>query len=304
MGAASGDLADGIPSPHMVSAAWWTARVLSTGRTRRAQLQASYLTVPTGGAVRAEDMLSAERLLVAAGLAVEEVDGLAPTNELLLLAKLDSRAFCQGFLVAFLAATSPVWLAGAAADGRVRKELIPANAMAALAESLPDDWIQRRSLTVAASAVRRERQAEIGLRGEQTVLLAVVGLLADAGCADLADRVAQVSLLSSSYGYDIWAPTPTGGSLHLEVKTCAARTPYHVHLTRYEAEVAGCDTDWRLVICAVEPGGALEVAGLCDWEGLRDCVPIDARACCRWESAELTIATGQLAPTASLFGGS
>jgi len=302
--AVSGDLADGIPSPHMVSAAWWTARVLSTGRSRRAQLQASYLTVPTGGAVRAEDMLSAERLLVGAGLAVEEIDGVAPTQELLLLAKLDYHAFCQGFLVAFLAGMSPAWLLAAVADGRVREELIPAKAMAALAESLPKEWIRLRLLSVAASAARRERQAEIGLRGEQTVLQTVVGLLADAGRADLADRVAQVSLLSSSYGYDIWAPTPGGGSLHLEVKTCGARTPYHVHLTRYEADVAGCDSDWRLVICAVEPGGALEVAGLCDWGTLRDCVPIDPRACCRWESAELTIARSQLSPTTFLFGGS
>lgn len=301
MEAVSGDLADGIPSPHLVSAAWWTARILSTGSTERAQLQASYLTVPTGGTVRAADMRNAERLLVDAGLAVEAVDTLAPTAELALLGKLDYEAFCQGFMVSLLAAIPPIWLAGATAAGRVREELVPDRAMAALAESMPDESIRRRSLTVAASAARRQRQAEIGLLGEQAALEAVVGLLAHVGRADLAARVSQVSLLTSSYGYDIWTPTPAERSLHLEVKTCAAPPPYHVHLTRYEADVAERDSDWRLVMCTVERGEVLVLAGLCDWRTLRDCVPVDPQVCCRWESAELTIATEQLSPIASMF---
>lgn len=299
----SGDLADGIPSPHLLSAAWWTARILSMGSTERSQLQASYLTVPTGGTVRAEDMLNAERLLVDAGLAVEAVDALAPTDELVLLAKLDFEAFCQGFMASFLAALPPVWLAGATTAGGIREELVPARAMAAFAESVPEELIRRRSLTVAASAARRERQAEIGLRGEQVALEAVVGLLAHLGSADLADRVTQVSLLTSSYGYDIWTPAPAARPLHLEVKTCAARPPYHVHLTRHEADVAEHDGDWRLVICTVGPGEVLLLAGLCDWRALRDCVPVDPRVCCRWESAELTLGAEQLSPIATMFGG-
>jgi hypothetical protein len=301
--AVSGGLTDGIPSPHQVSAAWWTARVLSMGSTERAQLHASYLTVPTGGAVRAEDMLSAERLLVDVGLASEKADALVPNEELVLLARLDYDAFCQGFMGALLVAVPPVWLVGAASTGRVREELVPARAMAALAESLPEDWIRRRFLTVAASAARRERQAEIGLLGEQAVLEAVAGLLAQAGRADLALRISQVSLLTNSYGYDIWTPTPVEHSLHLEVKTCAARSPYHVHLTRYEADVAEHDGDWRLVVCTVEPGDVLVVVGLCDWGTLRDCIPVDPQVCCKWESAELTIAADKLSPIASMFGG-
>jgi len=299
----SGDLADGIPSPHLVSAAWWTARMLSMGSTERAQLQASYLTVPTGGTVRAEDMLNAERLLVDAGLVVEAGDALVPSDELVLLAKLEFEEFCQGFMAFFLVAMPPVWLVGATVAGGVREELVPTRAMAAMAESVPGELTRRQSLTVAASGARRERQAEIGLLGELVALEVVVGLLAHLGRADLASRVTQVSLLTSSYGYDIWTPAPAARPLHLEVKTCAARPPYHVHLTRHEADVAEHDGDWRLVICTIGPGEVLLLAGLCDWRALQDCVPVDPPVCCRWESAELTLGDEKLSPIESMFGG-
>ena len=297
------DLAEGVPSPQLLAAAWWTTRILSTGKAQRAQLLASYLSVPTGGSVSAEDMVRAERLLVDAGLALETVDALAPTNELLVLSKLEGEAFSQGLMVSLMSAVPPMWLLGAAAGGRVREELIPGKALAVLDECLPDERIRHAALTAAASATRREQQAEIGLRGEGIVLTAVAGLLEQAGYPELACRVAQVSLISASFGYDIWAPMPTERSLHLEVKTCSSRLPYRIYLSRHEAEVAASDCDWRLVVCAVNPSEVLLVAGLCRWAKLSDCVPVDPCASCRWETSEMAIAPESLSPLASLLGG-
>lgn len=293
---------DGVPSPHLVGAAWWTARILSSGRTSRLQLLASYLVVPTGGAVSAGDMHAAERLLVDTGFAVEDRDGVAPTRRLCALAALDSEEFRRAFVVALLYAMPPIWLGGAASAGRLREELIPSGAMAALIDLFPDGAVRGVVVTAAASQHRREQLAEIGLKGEYAVLDELAGLLRSRGREDLVGHVSHVSLLSDSFGYDIRTLTPDGRSLQIEVKTSGLRAPYRIHLTRHEAEVAASDDDWLLVVCTVQPGKDILVIGWCTWAELRDLVPADVHASGRWESAEIAIEADRLSSIESIFG--
>jgi len=293
---------DGVPTPHLVGAAWWTARILSSGRATRPQLLASYLAVPTGGAVSAGDMRAAERLLVNTGFAVEDPDGVAPTRRLCALAALDSEEFRRAFVVAVLCAAPPIWLGSAASAGRLREELIPLGAMAALIDLFPDDAVRGTVVAAAAWQRRREQLAEIGLKGECAVLDEIASLLRSRGREDLVGHVSHVSLLSDSFGYDIRTLTPDGRSLHIEVKTSGLRAPYRIHLTRHEAEVAASDDDWLLVICTVQPEKDVLVTGWCTWEELRESVPVDVHASGRWESAEIAIEVDRLSSIESIFG--
>lgn len=134
-----------------------------------------------------------------------------------------------------------------------------------------------------------ELRARIGADGEDAVVLACRGELAALGESTLADGVQRVSLIDDSFGFDVIAPTVSGGDRRLEVKTCSSdgRGPLRVYLTRNEHDAGVADpANWALAVC-LHDGTRAEPLGWCRAGSLRPYLPDDGGG--RWTEAVMSL---------------
>ncbi|WP_079141835.1 DUF3883 domain-containing protein [Streptomyces sp. LUP30] len=236
---------------------------------------------------RSLDLRTIVRTLVLHGLAEETDDGMQAAEQLRALALQDYGA-PKATARVLLAASPPSWLASAVRSGVVVRDYIPSADLAALAWLEPD----LDALLFDAAVQRRNSEEEawrerLGAAAEAVV----VSALRRAG-----RQVAQVSLVSDTYGYDVevFDPPPK----QIEVKGAGPETRGGFHLTRHEFETSQRRPDsWRLVQVVFHPSAftadVLDPSHIVDVlqltpRVLRDLVPEDTRAFVWDQSALLT----------------
>src|SRR5262249_22717415 len=131
--------------------------------------------------------------------------------------------------------------------------------------------------------------AETGALGEEFIVSECRFMLRSVGQHDLADKVQRVSLISDQLGYDVVAPTLSGGMRRLEVKTTSRSSEsVDIIITRNEACVGLRDSSWALVVCRLIPGDNPCVVGWCRGPVLRPFLPTDLSPKGRWLQAGIT----------------
>ncbi|MGQ4361265.1 protein NO VEIN domain-containing protein [Streptomyces sp. SAS_272] len=219
------------------------------------------------------------------GLATETETGIQPSEQLQMLAGLESSAL-QATARVLLAAAPPPWLPLAVRSATVVRDYVPAADLKTLA------WLEPELDALLLDAAAQQRRADedawrerLGAAAEAAVLSA----LRQAG-----REAVQVSLISDAYGYDIEVCDPP--TAQIEVKGVGPQTRGSFHLTRHEYETAQRRRGtWRLVqvvfhssaftAAVLGPAHVGEVLCLTP-ETLRDVVPEDTDAFV-WEQSAL-----------------
>ncbi len=279
-----------IPTRHHLRAAIRVARVITSPGATITAVHQAYIETPTGGIFHHQELLAAERWLVALGLVAKEQGTLRPSERLVELLKLSEAEMCQALVAILIDQEPPLWLPAAARDGELRTELIPDQEAGALADLIPD--LARREALLLALARRHDGDAlaALGELGEDHVVAACREELTARGRDDLAEKVRRVSLISDQLGWDVDVPNLAGDMQHLEVKTARSRGPrYSVYLSRNETRVGLQDPDWALVICRADANDQVTVVGWCHADALDALLPADRNERGRWESVRLGI---------------
>jgi hypothetical protein len=199
-------------------------------------------------------------------------------------------------LLELLANRTPAWLLVATSTGDLEPELVPSEAARQLEDVVTDP--NRREALLLALGRRHDPtfQAAVGAVGERTVVDECRRLLRESGQPHLAEKVAQVSLVSDALGYDITSPTLSGGVRRLEVKTMrASRVQLRLFISRNEYETGLSDPDWRLVVCRLTAEEAAEILGSCRADQLEPLVPVDSPGG-EWREARLELDSHALDP--------
>jgi len=284
------------PTGYELEAALHIAAVLPAVGASTAQARASYGLIPSGGLYRFEDFLAAEAMLVRCKFLEARGDYLRPCGELLDLVSLPPDEAREVLLLAIVERDPPVWaLALGMSEGGIAVETIPDDDLLTMESIVADASRREEFLLALARRFDAEEIATIGAAGEEFVLQECCAALSAVGRPDLAARARRVSLISDQLGYDIVAPSVTGGPWRIEVKTTrisAVITP--VILTRNEARVGLNDRGWALVVCRLKADGAHEVAGWCRAEGFVDRLPADPPENGAWMSARIFLRVDSL----------
>lgn len=153
--------------------------------------------------------------------------------------------------------------------------------------------------TMLTEATREDERAAVGSAGEEYVLGEIRRELEALGRSDLSAQVSRVSLISDTYGYDIYAPGIGIDVRLLEVKTqTSPESPALVRffLTRHEWEVGvGSPRQWALVSCTRSPDlGELRVVGWCRAQTLEPYLPQDRHG--RWTEARVEVPAHRFIP--------
>jgi hypothetical protein len=244
--------------------------------------------MPTGGVFGAYELIRGIDVLEQARL-IQDYDGvLRPTPDLDTLLQVDA-AEAPGLLVtSFLDAVRPLWVETPIQDGRIIEDLLPDDARETLRASLSPE--RREALLMnLARKWRDEELQEIGQEGERFVVESFRSALIEAGAADLASRVVQVSATTDTLGYDISVPTLNGETLRVEVKSTRRRSaPIRCFLSRNEADFGVKDPNWILVVaCSI--GESPLILGWASAAALAPLFPTDTSPRSSWSSTELTL---------------
>lgn len=146
-----------------------------------------------------------------------------------------------------------------------------------------------------------EARRVFGALGEVAVLERAREELVDLGYGSLAERVSRVSLLDDTLGYDILAPSISGQSRLLEVKTSRGGHPrapiVRFYISRNEVRVGASGRDqWALVSCELPPedGDGSIMFSWCRASSFAPYLPQDAGG--RWEQARVDMPRHLLTP--------
>lgn len=162
--------------------------------------------------------------------------------------------------------------------------LYPSSTLAVLAR-VDDTESAELIRTWHHSTLAQEFRELIGTAGEEAVLTACRENLLALGRRDLAEKVQQVSLIDDRLGYDVYAPSVTGASRLLEVKTSGRSAPgaFAFYLSRNEYDTGRRrQGSWALVACTWD-GTAAHVEGWCRAAALTAYLPVDGSG--RWTEA-------------------
>ncbi|MFI5819121.1 protein NO VEIN domain-containing protein [Streptomyces rishiriensis] len=224
------------------------------------------------------------------GLATSTETGIQPSEQLRMLAALESGAL-QATARVLLAAAPPTWLSSAVRSATVVRDYVPAADLKALA------WLEPELDTLLTDAAAQQRRAD------ETAWRERLGAAAEAAVLSALRRTGreavQVSLVSDAYGYDIEVCDPP--TAQIEVKGAGPHSRGSFHLTRHEYETARRRPGtWRLVqvvfhssaftaapAAVLGPAHVAEVLCLTP-EALRAAVPEDTDAFVWEQSALLT----------------
>ena len=287
-----------LPTRHQLDAALVAATALvDESGVSRAGAAGTYAHLPTGGIFTVADLLEGQQLLARAGLVQDNGVLLLPMPMLRRLYEMP-REVARPALLSFLLETmQPLWVQTAVRDGEVVDALLPDDVQEELVAVFPDERARHAFLRNVATKVDQERNSRVGEIAEIHVTEECVRRLQEQGWPALAEDVARVSLVSDHWGFDVHAPRPDGAPLHLEVKgTTSAGFLAVVHLSRNEAERAGQDPDWRLVVCSVDLSeSSADVLGWVRGEQLTSLLPKDQLGGARWTSAEIKLVVADLA---------
>lgn len=286
---------EGVPSRRELVAVYWAGRVLRREGLTRQDAHDSYRTLPLAGRLDLTDLHDAEELLISQCLAVRLDDRLIPDQRLRRICQLDESIALELLLAAILEQSAPLWLRTAAAGPELRDDLIP-EAVETLVASVVEDPARREAFLLARGRkVEAAQRAAIGALGEEAVVVAAKTELIQLGRHDLAEQVAQVSLISDELGYDVTAPTLSGRTRRLEVKTTgAAGSAVTIFISRTEASVGLADSDWSLVVCELQADADASVVGWVSASSIHDQLPINPHPEGRWENARLRLLIGSL----------
>ena len=268
----------GLPTRHAILAGLHVASLIDETGSLVADARESYWHQAAGGRFGPPDFHLGEQLLIDCGLAEQCGDRLRLLPEVSALLDADVDA------------------AVAAVCARVASLLPPATQeqlAEGVAEVLSDP--ERREELLAAMGRRFDDslRKEIGALGELIVVAALRNQLLDLGYPQLARAVRHISLETDQAGYDITAPTISGGRRLIEVKSTTALRGEEItfHISRNELEAGQAFREWSLVICEIvdlqQRNGS--VVGWCCPGALAPLIPKDAPLG-RWETAALTIA--------------
>lgn len=286
-----------VPTPHVLRAALKAGSALDGSGTAVEVAYQSYLRLPTGGLYHSQDLLMGEWLLIECGLVRREADMLYPSQQLHHLLSLGEEDACELLLAAALNERPPLWLYAAVQGDAVSPELIPDDDTETLAEVIPSAARREALLLALGRRYDPTRNATLGNLGEELVMAESRAQLQAAGRPDLAEKVQRVSLISDQLGYDVIAPTLSGSSRRMEVKTTArAGGLIEVTIARNEALVGLRDPCWALVACRVGQSGAVHITGWCRGSALGSLLPTDKDPRGRWASAALTLLPDLLSP--------
>lgn len=146
-----------------------------------------------------------------------------------------------------------------------------------------------------------EARRDFGALGEIAVLERAREELLELGYKSLAEQVSRVSLLDDTLGYDILAPSISGHSRFLEVKTSRGRHPrasiVRFYISRNEVRVGESRRDeWALVSCELpsEASDGLIMFSWCRASSFAPYLPQDAGG--RWEQARVDMPRHLLTP--------
>ena len=137
---------------------------------------------------------------------------------------------------------------------------------------------------------RDEDTDAIGNAGELAVVAACRDELLTFGRTDLANQVAQVSLVDDAAGYDVRAPLLSGGHRLLEVKTSTSHPIGLVEffLTRNEYDTGLREPTWAMVACSLNRASSMvAIEGWCRASRLGPYLPTDGAG--RWTEARVKI---------------
>lgn len=285
-----------LPNGHQLRSALRAGRVIAEGGSRLEDVRESYRLVPYGGVYRSEDLVTGERILVAAGLLRQEADVLMPNPGLRDTALTSDPDGCEALLVAFLTANPPLWLLGATAGGILVDELIPDDAQVALREAISAE-ARDALLLQLGRRVSDERRSVTGDLAEKYIVGRCQAELRGAGAPALAESVRRVSEISDQLGYDITAPRLNGSTRRIEAKgTRGGGSAIVIFLSRNEAERGLSDSDWSLVACRVAADDSVELVGHLAGADLRVYLPSDPCRATRWQSIRLELPARTFAP--------
>ena len=280
-----------VPTPHVLGAAIKAATVIDPDGTPVAAARESYLRLPTGGLYRFHDLVLGELLLTESGLVGQDDETLHSTEALRRVLALGDDDARKVLLALLLERHPPLWLHSATASDSLLPEFIPDRDAALLDENIPDLGELEAVLFALSSGYDPEARARLGAMGEEHVVSVSRNELEERGRRDLAAQVQRVSLISDHLGYDVLAPTLSGGSRRLEVKTTGRTSQtIAVVISRNQVEVGLRDSSWALVICRVDARDTVCVVGWCRGSALASYLPEDAHPRGRWASVRLSIA--------------
>ena len=226
-----------------------------------------------------------------------EEDVLVPDEELAAACQVGEEEGRELLLMLVLERTPPLWLLTAGGDGtKLRNELVPDHAQAALATTIADPDRREAFLLARARTVDAAGRRLIGALGEVAVVEACVTELIELGAPKQAEDVQRVSLISDELGYDVTAPRVDGGTRRLEVKsTRSSSQGVRIFISRTEATVGVSDPAWSLVIVRIAPDDSASIVGWTKGTHLADLLPVD-EGDGRWETASISVQADALRP--------
>lgn len=291
------------PGVQHLHAAWWLKDVLDPAGMPTHRLHRSLSSMRTDGLYTQDALLYALELLASLGLVERTATDVRPTAELLRLHQLPELVFVELLLQRFVRARE-LWLQSfAPGEPRSWAEIVPLEADHLLAGVYENT--QRREGVIRALACKVDAQAlaELGCRGEETVVERCRAYLLAQGRPDLADQVRRVSEYDDTLGYDVFSPDCRGRRHEIEVKTTRApRGRVEFFLSRHEAEVGAGDPDWSLTVVREELDDSMTVVGWLHFSDIEDSLPRDSGAtvdgyqCGRWDSVRIRMPDIRLLP--------
>ena len=132
-----------------------------------------------------------------------------------------------------------------------------------------------------------EHRLEIGRRGEEEVVRKLHQKLP----TKFHHGIRHVSLLDDSVGFDIETPSIEDPNKHvfLEVKTTTRLGPkFNFFLSRNEANVAGRNPNWYLVLVAISDNQPI-ILGRLKFESFKELLPKDVSENAHWESVWVSL---------------
>ena len=284
-----------MPTRHLLDSAVAVAKVIDRDGTDIADLRRSYLRSRTGGIRRRHDLIRAEQFLVQLNLIVLKDGKMYRADKLAEVLRLSPPRAVEALALVSIQNSAPLWIHAAFSGGKFRPELIPDDQLENLLDLFANSLRLAAVLASLSGLDSTDRRSEIGEHGEECVMEACRLQLLDEGREDLANQVARVSLVSDGFGYDIDAPRLDGSSRHLEVKATTSSSKHRrLYLSRNEAEVAGQDSDWSLVMVWIQADNVGKVAGWASAGTLTEHLPSDASLHGRWQNAEIILTPSEL----------
>ncbi len=259
---------DGPPllTAHWLYAAVNVARCVvgSTGGWTADQLAESFWESAGGGSLGVSDLKRGQQLLEHLGLLIWREDLCYLTDDLAALGSLPDDVAMQVLMHRGILRERPLWLFQLVGreDDTVTADL-PEQIGQALRQLFPDPDVLAAELHGLARTVDASLLAEIGLAGEEHVVVQCRAYFRQHGDPALAHLVQRVSAFDDTLGYDVTATDRQGVRHKLEVKTTTAPpgASIRVYLSRNEARVGLANKNWNLVAVRdwIDSSGAREL---------------------------------------------